>query len=106
MKHLKLEGKHVVPPDYEEKFEKALLTFKFQRVFCPIKKCLVSVQGLDLENFANEIGEAPKDLTENPDEIDHIVEKNLISKILESGNLDFLGPYFENAFEYLLTEIF
>ena len=84
LKHLKLEGKHIVPPDYEEKFEKALLTFKFQRVFCPIKKCLVNVNEVDLDNLDNEKGEMPKNLTENPDDIDHIVEKNLISKVLAS----------------------
>jgi len=92
LKQLKLEGKHIVPQDYEDKFERALLTFKFQRVFCPIKKCLVNVNELDLDNLDNETGEMPKNLTENPDDIDHIVEKNLVSKVLSNGNLDFLGP--------------
>jgi len=61
-------------------------------VFCPIKKCLVNVNELDLDNLDNETGEMPKNLTENPDDIDHIVEKNLVSKALTNGNLDFLGP--------------
>jgi exonuclease-1 len=35
VKKIRREGKHVIPPCYESEFEKALLTFKFQRVYCP-----------------------------------------------------------------------
>lgn len=34
---IRREGKHFIPPTYERTFEQALLTFKFQRVFCPEK---------------------------------------------------------------------
>jgi exonuclease-1 len=30
-----------VPPDYMEEFQRANLTFKHQRVFCPERECLV-----------------------------------------------------------------
>ena len=35
VKKIRREGKHLVPETYEKDFEKALLTFKFQRVYCP-----------------------------------------------------------------------
>ena len=41
IKKIRREGKHLVPLDYEKTFERALLTFKFQRVYCPEKKQLV-----------------------------------------------------------------
>jgi len=92
IRSLKLEGKYIVPADYEEKFEKALLTFKYQRVFCPIKKHLVTLNELDLEGLYNNKEEVLKNLAENPNEVDHIIENNLITKILELEDLDFLGP--------------
>jgi len=41
IKKIRREGKHVIPPNYESEFEKALLTFKFQRVYCPTQMKLV-----------------------------------------------------------------
>ncbi|CEG37543.1 exonuclease 1-like [Plasmopara halstedii] len=38
---LRLEGKVRIPVTYADDFEKAVLTFKHQRVFCPIKKKVV-----------------------------------------------------------------
>lgn len=38
---LREEPKVEVPDDYEENFKKAFLTFKFQRVYCPLRKKLV-----------------------------------------------------------------
>jgi len=37
LRKIRREGKFVIPQDYEENFEKAVLTFKFQIVFCPLK---------------------------------------------------------------------
>ena len=34
---IRREGKYIIPHTYEKTFEKALLTFKFQLVFCPEK---------------------------------------------------------------------
>ncbi len=41
LKMVRREGRLTVPQDYEKTFEKALLTFKFQLVYCPVKKELV-----------------------------------------------------------------
>lgn len=41
MKKIRREGKLLIPPDYEQNYEKAILTFKFQFVFCPDKRDLV-----------------------------------------------------------------
>ena len=41
LKKIRREGKQLIPKDYELTFEKALLTFKFQRVYCPDRKRLV-----------------------------------------------------------------
>jgi exonuclease-1 len=32
---IRREGKYLIPHDYEKSFEQALLTFKFQLVYCP-----------------------------------------------------------------------
>lgn len=41
LKFIRREGKLLVPADYERTYEKALLTFKFQLVYCPTEKKLV-----------------------------------------------------------------
>lgn len=41
IKKIRREGKLLIPSDYEQGFEKAYLTFKFQYVFCPDKLELV-----------------------------------------------------------------
>jgi exonuclease-1 len=41
LKKIRREGKLIIPPDYEKNFELALLTFKFQMVYCPEKRELV-----------------------------------------------------------------
>ena len=40
-RRIRREGKFLIPQSYEKTFEKALLTFKFQRVYCPKKQELV-----------------------------------------------------------------
>ena len=41
LKKLRKEGKYIIPLDYEKNFEKAMLTFKFQMVYCPEKRDLI-----------------------------------------------------------------
>lgn len=41
LRHIRREGKHLIPLEYETQFMRALLTFKFQRVYCPLKRDLV-----------------------------------------------------------------
>ena len=43
---IKLEGKYRVPIDYEEGFVKAILTFKFQKVFCPKSEKMTTVRSI------------------------------------------------------------
>ena len=40
-----------IPPSYKDNFLKALLTFRFQRVYCPIRKDCVSVNELNLKEI-------------------------------------------------------
>jgi exonuclease-1 len=49
-----------VPADYEKTFEKALLTFKFQLIFCPVTQELIHLNdpkthplGKLLKNYPN-----------------------------------------------------
>ncbi len=41
LRKIRREGKLIIPQNYEQDFEKAFLTFKFQLVYCPIKKELI-----------------------------------------------------------------
>jgi exonuclease-1 len=41
LKKIRREGKLIIPLDYEQNFQLALLTFKFQMVYCPEKRELV-----------------------------------------------------------------
>lgn len=47
LRKIRREGKYMIPLDYEESFLKALLTFKFQRVYDPEKKELVHLNDPD-----------------------------------------------------------
>lgn len=50
-RRIRREGKHFIPPTYEKTFEKALLTFKFQRVFCPDKQAIVFLNDPDVHEL-------------------------------------------------------
>ena len=43
LQSIKYEGKYTVPCDYKINFQRALLTFKFQYVFCPDKRELINL---------------------------------------------------------------
>ena len=47
LRKIRREGKYLIPIDYEQAFLRALLCFKFQRVFCPEKRELVHLNNLD-----------------------------------------------------------
>ena len=40
------QGKQI-PESYEDNFMKAMLTFRFQRVYCPLRKTCVSVNDMN-----------------------------------------------------------
>ena len=42
-RRIRREGRHLIPATYEKTFEKALLTFKFQRVYDPEKQILTTL---------------------------------------------------------------
>lgn len=48
LRMLQFDGKFHVPVGYQEAFENAALTFRHQRVFCPLKKALVMVMNPDV----------------------------------------------------------
>lgn len=43
LQSIKYEGKYTIPCDYKINFQRALLTFKFQYVFCPDKRELINL---------------------------------------------------------------
>jgi len=43
LRKIRREGKYTIPIDYERNFEMAMLTFKFQVVFCPEKRELINL---------------------------------------------------------------
>lgn len=54
------EGKIEVPRKYEKKFMKALLTFKFQLVYCPKKHTLVHLEDIETHPLAPKLNEMSK----------------------------------------------
>lgn len=47
LNRIRREGKLMIPLEYENSFMRALLTFKFQRVFCPMKRDIVHLTAPD-----------------------------------------------------------
>jgi exonuclease-1 len=43
-----VSNKSMIPQDYELNFMKAFLTFRFQRVYCPLRKVCVELNDLSL----------------------------------------------------------
>lgn len=52
-----------IPPDYEEGFIRAFLTFRFQRVYCPRSRKCVMVNNIDIQDYTKK--ELAKQLTNN-----------------------------------------
>ena len=95
-KKWKMNSKMDFSPEYEEKFYKAFLTFKFQRVFCPIKRKLVNVNELNLEKFEEILKESMNVMSlgkilQNPDVLSPIMIKKLKEFIEKDEGLEFLG---------------
>ena len=42
-----MDGKFLIPKDYEQNFERAFLTFKFQVVYCPNRKMCVHLNEIN-----------------------------------------------------------
>ncbi|CAD8115963.1 unnamed protein product [Paramecium primaurelia] len=71
--NLQRKQKVSVPFDYVEQFEKAYLTFLFQRVFCPVQRKMVTVNTFDTDILYPQM------------------------KYLLEGNLDFLGSVYTDT---------
>ncbi|KAI4304443.1 hypothetical protein MLD38_039952 [Melastoma candidum] len=71
IKHLKYTSISV-PPEYEDSFEKAIMTFQHQRVYDPLSESIVNLTELP--------GEAGDDL--------EVIDKDHIAKGIAEGNLD------------------
>lgn len=52
---LQFDGKHHVPPGYLEDFQKAELTFCFQRVYCPQRKEVVPIGDIGLAGIQSDL---------------------------------------------------
>lgn len=75
-KRWRMDTKLGFSDEYQEKFYKAFLTFKFQRVFCPILRKLSNVNELNIEIFEKTLKEAGNG--------------NSLGKVM--GNFEFLSP--------------
>ncbi|CAD8173161.1 unnamed protein product [Paramecium pentaurelia] len=71
--NLQRKQKIIVPFDYVDQFEKAYLTFLFQRVFCPVQRTMVTVNTFDTDLLYSQM------------------------KSLLEGNLDFLGNVYTDT---------
>lgn len=97
LNHLKRKKKNPIDNDYIDRFYRAYLTFKYQTVWCPQKKRLVSlnnicgVDDLDLDAIKNYVFPQDTD-TSDPDFLDTLYDKDLILKYGSKGGLEFLGP--------------
>ncbi|KRX00552.1 5'-3' exonuclease, C-terminal domain [Pseudocohnilembus persalinus] len=96
---LRREGKYSVPEDYEKKFVQAFLTFRFQVVFDPINKKLVSLNDLILEQMKERYSKIDEiDPNENEETTKawedfekQILERNIILQMIqEDFDLSFL----------------
>jgi exonuclease 1 len=43
-----ISNKSLIPPDYEASFMRAFLTFRFQRVYCPLRRSCVELNDMAL----------------------------------------------------------
>lgn len=90
--HIKLEGKLTVPSCFYEEYERANYSFQFQRVFCPQRRMLVTLNDIPenlksipsiAEKITKSIGKAIHHVTKerffglNSDEIDHELHEKI-----------------------------
>lgn len=92
----KMDPKIEINNEYEEKFYKAFLTFKFQRVFCPVSRKLSHVNEFNLEKFEKILKESFNINTlaknfQDPNLLSPIVIKKLKDFTEIDDGLEFLG---------------
>lgn len=82
LKKIRREGKFLVPMDYERNFQKAVLTFKFQMVYCPKREEIVHLNDPDTHPLGA--------LLINYDDLDFLgekLDKEIANKVCK-GELD------------------
>lgn len=85
------DKKYCAPPDFEEKFEKAYLSFKFQRVFCPIRKKMVTMSDWDIDQMRLDANSLEDYLKENPEFEIGPHDKELIKALWKVKDIEFVG---------------
>jgi len=107
LKKWRMDSKMDIPQEYEEKFYKAFLTFKFQRVFCPRQRKMTHVNELNLDKFEEAIKESMNigslgKILQNPEILTPILIKKLKGFLEIDKELEFLG---KNMTESLICGI-
>jgi hypothetical protein len=93
--YLTTRAKNQLEEGYIEKFEKAYLTFKYQKVWCPIKKTILSLNNIEfskhdlLEKLKGKT--ISKNLSEISSDLTGSFDKELLIKHYQKSQLDFLG---------------
>ena len=96
LKKWRMDPKMDIPQEYEEKFYKAFLTFKFQRVFCPRQRKMTHVNEFDVKKFEETIKESMNisslgKILQNPEILTPILLKKLKEFLEMDKELEFLG---------------
>ncbi|KAK5963664.1 Rad2 family nuclease EXO1 PWA37_003989 [Arxiozyma heterogenica] len=114
--HIKLEGKLTVPSHFYEEYERANYSFQFQRVFCPQRRRIVTLNAISeklqsipsiAEKIAKSIGQAIHCATKerfyglNSDEIDHELHEKIALGDLNPH--DFNRPLVNREFRLQLS---
>lgn len=96
-----------VDRDYIEEFERAYLAFKYQRVWCPLKKEVVSLNNFEFlkEDLVKMLQTDQKSLIEmSSNWTEDQIDKELLIKYFKKTKLSFLGPTVDSHLAELLVE--
>lgn len=98
---MKMQKGNKVCDDYQERFERAVLTFRFQKVYCPLKEKIVHLNELPLEDLEARYGTNFPITMHQEDEEEqqkwnyyenNILERSIIFQIIRKEfSWDFLG---------------
>lgn len=107
LKYLLNRSTNAVDREYVEEFERAYLAFKYQRVWCPEKKEVVSLNNFEFlkTDLVNMLHVEQKSLIEMPSSwTDEQIDKELLIKYFKKTKLSFLGPTVDSHLAELLVE--
>lgn len=108
LSYLKQRPVNPVDDQYVFDFEKAYLTFKYQRVWCPVKKEVVTLNHIEFQKDSLMTQLASKSLSRDLAEISALsaeaLERDLLLKHYKDSKLYFLGPVIDHAVAKDLAE--